>query len=78
MVVFIFSDPMQMYVEEGYNILNLLLYKLTGLPDSKYYIFFQMIVFAILGLPANHVHSLRQQQDSFSGHLADVLANMCE
>ena len=37
-----------------------------------------MITFAIVGLPPQHIHNLRQQNDPFSNHLAEVLSNMCE
>ena len=77
-MVWIFSDPGQLYVEEGYNMLNLLLYKHNSPPEAKYYMFFQMMTFAILGLPPHYLSQLRQAtQDPFSQQLAAVLHNVC-
>jgi hypothetical protein len=36
-------------------VLNLLLYKLQHQTDTKYFIFFRVIVYAILGLPAQYI-----------------------
>ena len=50
-MVEVFADRSQLYIEEGYNILNLLLYKLDGPLDDRYYLFFKTIAYALLGLP---------------------------
>lgn len=59
-VLGVFADRNQMYIEEGYNILNLLLYKLQGPPEETYYLFFKTIAYAILGLPPNFLQQLQR------------------
>lgn len=68
---------MQLYIEEGYNILNLLLYKHQQPPEANYYIFFQVIAYAILGVPDNYLRSLRNKGDNFSHQLATIIENVC-
>ncbi len=55
----VFADRSQLFIEEGYNILNLLLYKLQGPPEDNYYLFFKTIIYALLALPP---HLLQQLQ----------------
>ena len=59
-MVNIFVDRSQLYIEEGYNILNLLLYKLKVNVEPKYYIFFKIIIYAILGVPPNYIMDLKK------------------
>lgn len=59
-VVNIFGDKNQLFIEEGYNILNLLLYKSKEIIDSKYYIFFKVMIYGILGVPAEYIDSLKK------------------
>ena len=75
LVVWVFSDHNQNYTEEGFNVLNLLLYKLDTL-NAKYFLFFKMIVYAILGLPKEHVENLRRKGDDFNQKYADILENV--
>lgn len=75
-VVGIFCDRSQLFIEEGYNILNLLLYKLTGPVEDKYYIFFRVISYAILGLPNNFLEGLHKGND-FQRQYAEILENIC-
>lgn len=56
----ILSDPSQLYLEEGFNILNLLLYKLKEHVNPKYYIFLKVIIYAILGVPTEYINHLSQ------------------
>jgi hypothetical protein len=65
-MVWVFSDSSQIFMEEGYNILNLLLYKLEGQANSKYFLFFRVIVYAILGLPQHYIDNLQAKGDNFS------------
>ena len=58
-VIKIFSDPSQLYIEEGFNILNLLLYKLKENVNPKYYIFLKVIIYAILGVPVEYINNLK-------------------
>lgn len=67
----IFSDRSQMFIEEGYNILNLLLYKLTTAVENNYYLFFKVITYAILGLPPNFLQQLRRGNDFDRRYLSD-------
>ena len=75
-IVFVFSDPNQNYLEEGYNILNLLLYKKEQV-DPQYFLFFKVIVYAILGLPHNYIQDLRRKGDAFGLKFAQILENIC-
>ena len=74
--MWVFSDKEQNFIEEGFNVLNLLLYKLDGYADNKYFIFFKVIVYAILGLPKTYVEDMRKRGDSFSLQFADILENV--
>ena len=76
MIIWVFSDKEQNYIEEGFNVLNLLLYKLNNFADSKFYVFFKVIVYAILGLPQSYVDDLRKKGDNFSLKFADILENV--
>jgi hypothetical protein len=75
-VVWIFSDFNQNYIEEGYNVLNLLLYKLENEADRKFFLFFKVIVYAILGLPKEYVENLKKG-DNFNVKYAEILSNIC-
>lgn len=77
LMVWVFSDSSQIFMEEGYNILNLLLYKLEGQANSKYFLFFRVIVYAILGLPQYYIDNLQAKGDNFSLKFAQILANIC-
>lgn len=68
-----FSDPNQNYLEEGYNILNLLLYKMKDHVNPQYFLFFRVIVYAILGLPSGYIKSLNNKGDNFSLKFAQIL-----
>ena len=57
--------------------LNLLLYKLDNFADDKYFLFFKVIVYAILGLPSKYVDDLIRRGDDFSLKYADILGNVC-
>lgn len=76
-MVWVFSDQSLIFMEEGYNILNLLLYKLEGQANSKYFLFFRVIVYAILGLPQQYIQNLRAKGDNFSLKFAEILTNVC-
>jgi hypothetical protein len=65
-------DPSQLYIEEGYNILNLLLYKLKNSVESKYYIFFKVIAYAILGVPSDYISNLKNRSN-FDKQFAQIL-----
>lgn len=75
-VVGIFEDRSQLYIEEGYNILNLLLYKLKGPVEPKHYLFLKVILYAILGLPQDYIAGLRKGS-SFDRQFAEILENIC-
>jgi hypothetical protein len=75
-VINIFGDINQLFIEEGYNILNLLLYKLTTAVEDKHYLFFKVITYAILGLPNNFIQGLRMGND-FQRLYAEIIANIC-
>ena len=75
-VVNIFVDRSQLYIEEGYNILNLLLFKLKGQVQPKYYLFLKVIVYAILGVPQDYLASLRKGSN-FDRQFADIVENIC-
>jgi hypothetical protein len=75
-VVEVFADRSQLYIEEGYNILNLLLYKLEGPLDDRYYLFFKTIAYALLGLPPTLVERLRRGND-FDRQYCEILENIC-
>lgn len=77
LVVWVFSDQQQTYIEEGYNILNLLLYKQESFADNKYFLFFRVIIYAILGVPQEYIENLRRKGDNFSVTYADILSNIC-
>jgi hypothetical protein len=72
----IFADKSQLYIEEGFNILNLLLYKLHNNIEPKYYVFFKTIIYAILGVPPNYINSLRNG-NAFDKQYAEIIENIC-
>lgn len=73
----VFADRSQLYIEEGYNILNLLLYKLEGPLDDRYYLFFKTIAYALLGLPPTLVERLRRGNNDFDRQYCEILENIC-
>ena len=73
LIVWVFSDREQSYLQEGFNVLNLLLYKLDNFADDKYFLFFKVIVYAILGLPKQYIDDLRRRGDEFSLKYAEIL-----
>jgi hypothetical protein len=76
LVVWVFSEQSQSYIEEGFNVLNLVLYRLEGPPSPSYFLFFRMIVYAILGFPQEQVAKIRSKGDPFSRQYADILQNV--
>ena len=76
-VVSVFGDRSQLFIEEGYNVLNLLLYKLRGPPDARYYLFFKTIALALLGLPPALPEQLRRSGAPEDRQYADILENIC-
>ena len=77
LVVWIFGDRNQDYIEEGFNVLNLLLYKLDHHPDSKYFLFFKVITYAILGYSQEEINKVRMKGGDFNLQYADILENIC-
>lgn len=75
-MVNIFVDRSQIYIEEGYNILNLLLYKLKSLVQPKYFLFLKVIVYAILGVPQDYIANLRKGSN-FDRQFSEMLENIC-
>ena len=75
-VLWIFSDRNQDYIEEGFNVLNLLLYKKEGRIPSEYLVFFRVIVYAILGLPHSYIQELRQKGGPQNHQYANILENV--
>ena len=52
------------------------MYKLDGFADQKYFLFFKVIVYAILGLPSKYVEEMRSRGDNYSMKFADILENV--
>ena len=52
------------------------MYKLNGFADQKYFLFFKVIVYAILGLPSKYVEEMRSRGDNYSMKFADILENV--
>ena len=53
-----------------------MLYKLEGHADNKYFLFFKIIVYAILGISKSTVDDIRKRGDNFSLTFADILENV--
>lgn len=76
-VAAIFANPQQLFLEEGFNILNLLLYKQEEKIDPAHFLYFRAICWAVLGLPPSCLPSLASRHDPNSQlHLA-ILQNLC-
>jgi hypothetical protein len=44
---------------------------------SDFFLFFKVIVYAILGLPPNYIEDLNRRDDGFSLKFAQILSNIC-
>jgi hypothetical protein len=75
-VIKVFLDEGQLYLEEGFNILNLLLYKLTEKIDTKYYLFLKVIIYTILGVPNNYINNLKIGNNN-DKQFGMILSNIC-
>jgi hypothetical protein len=75
-VIKVFLDEGQLYLEEGFNILNLLLYKLKENIDTKYYLFLKVIIYTILGVPNNYINNLKISNNS-NKQFGMILSNIC-
>jgi hypothetical protein len=76
LLVLIFSDSEPLYVEEGFNILNQIIFKSKNL-KQEYNIYFSVIIFGILPLTENYVHTLKSQNSSYSNALLKMLECQC-
>ncbi len=58
LLISIFSDPDLLYVEEGFNILNQIIFKSKNLKQD-YNIYFSVIIYGILPLNEAYIKSLK-------------------
>ena len=72
----IFSDPDLLYVEEGFNILNQILFKSKNV-KPEYNIYFSVIIYGILPLNEGYINSLKSENSTLSNVLFRMLECQC-
>ena len=72
LLISIFSDSDLLYIEEGFNILNQIMFKSKSL-KQEYNIYFSVIIFGILPLTAEYINVLKNENSSYSNALLKML-----
>lgn len=76
LLILIFSDANLLYVEEGFNILNQIIFKSKNL-KTEYNIYFSVIIFGILPLPVEYINALKNENSNYSNALLKMLECQC-